>query len=337
MAPDGLDALWQYACAAAEDGWTPLGGTPDMSLSVRDVAETTLLRVSYNLTDGTVLQNFLNFCANPEQQDVGYAKIIEVHDLAPGDLIAKARFELGMLSKCQALMGPSNGDKSNTITSRMSKRMAFPRSDQHTFLWADCDADSWEVLDQSKHSQLMSTGVTVFGPEPCDCIDVTVMPPKMDGWTLAQTVHHVFTPTWKAFVDMPVKLQKSRYVVVAVKGCKPAGPLIKALSGDWVRYVEDMSIFSLPNYLRLLLEVLDMAHIKVWSFADGLQVVPYQAVILQKHWDEFWEAMGPAWGEMRTAYRAAHGGTSAPRLVIAKHPSFAQPLSQLEPLGIAIA
>jgi len=337
MAPDGLDALWQYACAAAEDGWTPLGGTPDMSLSVRDVAETTLLRVSYNLTDGTVLQNFLNFCANPEQQDVGYAKIIEVHDLAPGDLIAKAHVESAMMSKALALLGPSSGDVSNAYATRMSKRMAFPRSDQHTVAWADCDADSWEILDKSKQLHLMSTGVTIFGPGAFDCVDVTEMPCKIDGWTLAQTVHHVFTPVWKAIVDVPVRLQKSRYVVVAVKGCKPAGPLIKALSGDWVKHSEDMSTFSLPNYLRLLLESLDMAHIKVWSFADRLEVAPYQAVILQKHWDEFWNAMVPVWGEMRTAYRAAHGGTYAPRLVIAKHPSFVQPLSQLEPLGVAVA
>merc|ERR1712039_869404 len=36
------------------------------------------------------------------------------------------------------------------------------------------------------------------------------------------------------------------------------------------------------------------------------------AVVLQKDWDIFWEAMQPIWGEMRTAFRAAYGGKHGP-------------------------
>lgn len=101
-------------------------------------------------------------------------------------------------------------------------------------------------------------------------------------------------------------------------------PPLSLSGGHWVNSQIDADSFSLAEYLRHLLQASNVSDLPVWYTLHGLMLVPYQAVILQKHWDRFWQLMKPLWGSMRTKYRSLHGGSRAPKLCVVQKATFVQ-------------
>merc|ERR1719183_3308876 len=102
-----------------------------------------------------------------------------------------------------------------------------------------------------------------------------------------------------------------------MKQCPKEGLLNLQRSGpekEWIRSSITSDSFSLVEYCRHLLRMSNIHDVPVWCTLNGWTLVPYQAVVLTKHWDTFWEIIEPLWGCMCTAHRLFHGGSSAPKL-----------------------
>mmetsp|Transcript_99316 Transcript_99316/g.256822 ORF Transcript_99316/g.256822 Transcript_99316/m.256822 type:complete len:340 (+) Transcript_99316:63-1082(+) len=328
-----LDRLWQYAGMVDKDGWSFLGSTSEISFFVQDVDGTRLLLNSYSFTP-TQAQRVLHAWTNPEEVAIGsLVQKVMVEDLTPDDLLISYIYEKPWRRRMLALWGSSHTASDNCAhTFRTSKRAFFPQSHQMSLAWAQCDASSGDIVSDSERWQF-GIGAMVLGVDEGTCKEVLPIPRGIPGWMLGQFVKYLITPFYDHFTALSSLPPRNRYVVVAMKGVRRGyWPLVRSDSGDWQPQEKDTGSLRLASYLNHLLEAFSLSWIKTWSFLDGWQLAPYQAVVLQKDWDAFWKSMGPIWGEMRTAFRSVYGGTHGPKLHIAKNPQLIKPLWEAEAL-----
>jgi len=327
--PGEDERLWKYASLVGEEGWTLLGSTDDSKFYTRDIDGTRLLLESSWLDIPE--QKIMDGWKDPLPQCRRNFKPVEVEDINPDDMVVKFRVQSLMLRRLLALWMLSSGGADDGLMMRVIKRAAFPGSDQVTTIFAECDAKSRDMLHASERWSFTASAWTLT---PSSGLTQRVMeiPHWVSGWMLAHTVKYVFAPCRAGFWDqgLPPPPPRERYVVVTVRGCRgDSPPLLRSADGTWQRQREESMVgFTLCDYLSHLLEVFKLDSLKAWPFADGRPVVPFEAVVLRKHVDEFWEAMRPIWGDMRRAYRATYGGAHGPKLTIAKNPHFLRPQLQ---------
>jgi len=108
------------------------------------------------------------------------------------------------------------------------------------------------------------------------------------------------------------------FAVLSLKKCN-AGPPLLPNAGSW-EFVSKEG-FSLPSYLRLLAQRLDL-DLTVHACLEGRPLVPYQAAIDRVAWESVCTEVQAALFKQRAAYRRMNGGGGAPVLVEAPEPRF---------------
>jgi hypothetical protein len=119
--------------------------------------------------------------------------------------------------------------------------------------------------------------------------------------------------------EMEAEIEEtSDLIVLSLKKCN-AGPPLLPNAGSW-EFVSKEG-FSLPGYLRLLAQRLDL-DVTVHACLEGRSLVPYQAAIDRLTWESICSEVQGTLTKQRAAYRRLNGGGGAPVLVEAPEPRF---------------
>lgn len=323
---------WHLASLPCEDGWQVVyhykqEGSDNLSCfeaSWKKFNSAVILRwqACADVPIGSVIDRFDRYYSgstNECELPPGIAGMEFLDDVAPGDHLFRINYQQKYLEDNSIWFWQLREHLGANM--RLIIRQHFPQENQYTVLWGPVDNGTSEIM--------------VAEPCPKDPENKTVlnnlleMPEKFTAriskWCCSATaeLNYQEFAAWMNWLSQPAfrKTDCSAVVLVAMKNSSRNSPLSLTAEGKWVSNSTKMDNFCLAEYLHHLLQASHVHDLPVWSTLYGWTLVPYQAVILRKHWDCFIQLMEPIWGSMRTAYRYVHGGSRAPKLCVVEKES----------------
>jgi len=278
-------------------------------------------------------------------KEAPYADMIDefvcLKSFGPGDMICSIKFtkQFGILVDLLASTRPpdSFGDK---ILMRFVTRRDHPEPGHIFFGCIAIERASFVPMWGMMIKEGTKPGTTTLH----EIWQVPSMPDDLVLPVVEQMGRIYCAQTWNIDDSAGIE-QRHGFLVMAIRKCCRGPPLIpiapktgdfEPCSEEWLDALtwdvyEDPLDFTLPQYLRLLLECFGKKNVDVFDSLDGRHLLFYQASARRSNWLEIWGVWQLIQQRHSAAYRRYHGGSGAPGFQGDVEPRFGKHLQPVSP------